>query len=146
MTGRILKAGIWLVALLYLASGPARGETLDRLQIMMGTTARVQAWAESRVVCERAVQGAFDVEDLATVDGIVRILEIAVLDTLGLENSIARARALGYLAAVGLKALEVGELAGRLTALEALTRPTAPTRPSIFEVEPTRVDVAEAAS
>jgi hypothetical protein len=95
---------------------------------------------------EVTVQGAFDVEDLGTVAGIVRILEIALLDTLGLENSIARARALGYLAAVGLKALELGDLAARIETLEALSRPTTPTRPSLFEVEPTRVDVAEAAS
>ena len=52
----------------------------------------------------------------------------------GLRTRSRGRAALGYLAAVGLKALE------------ALSRPTAPTRPSLFEVEPTRVDVAEAAS
>ncbi len=39
---------------------------------------------------EKAVSGAYDVEGLETVGQIRRLIEIAVLDTLGLENSIAR--------------------------------------------------------
>ena len=40
---------------------------------------------------EVAVSGAFDFVGLQTVADIRRLLEVAVLDTLGLENSIARA-------------------------------------------------------
>ena len=70
---------------------------------------------------EVAVAGAYDVGDLGSVVAIRRVLEIAVLDTLGLENSIARSRALAYLMSVALKALETGELEQRIEALEAVT-------------------------
>ena len=68
---------------------------------------------------ERTVAGAYDLAGLGSVEAIRRLLEIAVLDALGLENSIARARVLisGALAAARL--LETGELEARLAALEA---------------------------
>ena len=59
---------------------------------------------------EVAVSGAYDFVGLQTVADIRRLLEVAVLDTLGLENSIARARTLAYLATTAIKLLEVGEL------------------------------------
>jgi hypothetical protein len=43
---------------------------------------------------ERTVSGAYDFAGLGSIESIRRILEIAVLDALGLENSIARARLL----------------------------------------------------
>ena len=72
---------------------------------------------------ERAVSGAYEVEGLATVDQIRRLIEIAVLDTLSMENSIARSRTLGYLGQVALKVLEVGDFQERLAALEAAMGP-----------------------
>ena len=72
---------------------------------------------------EKAVSGAYDIEGLETVGQIRRLIEIAVLDTLGLENSIARSRTLAYLAHVALKVLEVGEFQERLQALEAAIGP-----------------------
>ena len=36
---------------------------------------------------EKTVTAAYDLEGLATLDQIRRLLEIAVMDTLGLENS-----------------------------------------------------------
>ncbi len=72
---------------------------------------------------ENAVSGAFDYEGLESVVQIRRLLEVAVLDTLSLENSIARSRTLAYLAQVALKTLEAGELQERLQALEAAVRP-----------------------
>ncbi len=72
---------------------------------------------------EKAVSGAYDVDGLESVGQIRRLLEIAVLDTLGLENSIARSRAIAYLAQVALKVLEVGEFQERLQALEAAIGP-----------------------
>lgn len=72
---------------------------------------------------EKTVAGAYDLEGLSSVEQIRRLLEIAVLDSLGLENSIARARTLAYLAQVAVKLLEVGELEERLQAVEAAMRP-----------------------
>ena len=68
---------------------------------------------------EVAVSGAYEFNGLETVVDLRRILVIATLDTLGLENSIARARTLGYLVGVAGKLLETGELEARLATLEA---------------------------
>ncbi len=72
---------------------------------------------------EKAVSGAYEIEGLETVGQIRRLIEIAVLDTLGLQNSIARSRTIAYLAHVALKVLEVGEFQERLQALEAAIGP-----------------------
>lgn len=53
---------------------------------------------------------------------IRRLLEIAVIDTFALENSVARSRTLAYLAQTALRCLEVGELEERLALLEAAVR------------------------
>ena len=58
---------------------------------------------------EVAVSGTNEFAGLQNVADIRCILEIAVLDTLGLENSIARARALAYVAMTAVKLSEVGE-------------------------------------
>ena len=55
---------------------------------------------------------------LETVSGIRRLVEVAVLDTLGMENSMARSRTLAYLAMVALRTLEVGDLEQRIALLE----------------------------
>src|SRR4051812_23339767 len=65
---------------------------------------------------ERTVAGAYDLEGLHTVEQVRRLLEIATVDCLGLENSIARARALAAIAMALLKTFEVAELAERLAA------------------------------
>lgn len=49
---------------------------------------------------EGTVAGADDFEGLDTVAKITRLLEIAVVDTLSQENSIARARTYGVLRTV----------------------------------------------
>jgi len=72
---------------------------------------------------EKAVAGAYDIEGLENVAQVRRIVQIAVVDTLSLENSIARSRSLAYLAQVALKALEVGEFEERLRSLEAAVKP-----------------------
>ena len=72
---------------------------------------------------EKAVAGAYDLEGLASVEQIRRVLEIGVLDCLGLENSIARSRTLAYLAQVAVKLLEVGELEQRVRAIESVLHP-----------------------
>jgi hypothetical protein len=68
---------------------------------------------------EGTLQGEYEFEGLETVPQIRRVLELAVLETLALDNSIARVRALGSLSQIALRALDVGDLEERLGALEA---------------------------
>ena len=84
---------------------------------------------------EKTVAGAYEFQGLRTVGDIQRLLEIAVLDVLALENSVARGRTLAYLGQTALKCLEVGELEERLEVLEAalLTRKV-PTTPA-FDID-----------
>ncbi len=72
---------------------------------------------------ERTVAAAYDFTGLGSVEAIRRILEIATLDALGLENSIARGRLLISAAQVAAKVLETGELADRIAALEVAHQP-----------------------
>jgi hypothetical protein len=72
---------------------------------------------------EKITAGAYDFDGLGDMGSIRRLLDIAVIDTLGLENSVARSRALAYLSQVAIKALEVGELAERVEAIEDAMRP-----------------------
>ena len=65
---------------------------------------------------------AYDLPGLDSVDGIRRLLEIVVTDGLGLENSIARLRALISTAVAATNLLKVGELEDRVAALEAAHR------------------------
>ena len=72
---------------------------------------------------EKAIYGAYDVDGLGSVVQVRRLIEIAVLDTLGLENSVARNRTLAYLAQVAVNLLEKGELEERVRVLEEKVRP-----------------------
>jgi hypothetical protein len=67
---------------------------------------------------EKTVEGVYDLEGLETVAGIRRVLDIAVSDALGLENSLNRSRVLISAAAAAARLLEVGELEERLASLE----------------------------
>jgi hypothetical protein len=71
---------------------------------------------------ESTISSAYQFDSLNSVEGIRRIVEVAVLDTLAMENSIARSRTLAYLAQVALHTLEVGDLEVRIDALEELTQ------------------------
>jgi len=72
---------------------------------------------------EKTVAAAYDLDGLSSVDQVRRLLEIAVTDTLGLENSIARSRVLAYLAQVALRVVEAAELQERVAALETAMGP-----------------------
>ena len=65
---------------------------------------------------------------------IRRLIEIAVLDTLGLENSVARNRTIAYLVQVALKALETGEFEERIEALEAAVH-SQDNRKTVFDAD-----------
>ena len=69
---------------------------------------------------ERTVGVAYGLSGVRTEDDLSRVVEIAVFDVLGLENSIARSRVLLAAAGSGAKLLETGELADRLAAIEAI--------------------------
>jgi len=68
---------------------------------------------------ERTLAVAYDLTGLGSIEAIRRIVEIALFDVLGLENSIARARVLISGALAAAKLLETGELSERIAALEA---------------------------
>jgi hypothetical protein len=84
---------------------------------------------------EAAVIGAYDLEGLETVAGLRRLLEIAVVDTLGLDNSIARSRTLTYQVMVAAKLLETGDLEQRIALLEAAVNSQKAPAASVFDAE-----------
>jgi len=67
---------------------------------------------------ERTLAGAYELAGIRTVDDLLRIVEIAIFDLLGLESSIARARALLHGALVGGNLIKTNEFETRLEALE----------------------------
>ena len=85
---------------------------------------------------EKAVSGAYDFEGLDSVQAIRRILEIATLDALGLENSIVRARVLISAALAAAKLLETGELEARIESLEAAVGVGRATEPEVDQSWP----------
>jgi hypothetical protein len=72
---------------------------------------------------EKITEGAYDLEGLDTVTAIRRVLEVALLDLMSMENSVARSRTLISGALAAAKLLEVGEQEERLQALEAALGP-----------------------
>ena len=52
-----------------------------------------------------------------------RVLKIAMLDALGLENSVARSRVLISAVQIGAMLVEVGEMEERMAAVEAALGP-----------------------
>jgi hypothetical protein len=75
---------------------------------------------------ELTLSVAYDFEGLESIPQIRRLLEIAVMDALGLENSLGRVRALAYLAQTGVMLLEKGEHEERLEAIESVLGPKLP--------------------
>ncbi|MBI2859178.1 MAG: hypothetical protein HYX90_08880 [Chloroflexi bacterium] len=67
---------------------------------------------------EVTLAGAYEVEGVGSVQDVQRILQIALLETLAMENSMSRNRTLIYLAMAALKALEAGSHEERIVALE----------------------------
>jgi hypothetical protein len=81
---------------------------------------------------------AYDLRSLDTVEGIRRILEIAVTDGLSLDNGVARVRLLISAASAAGRLLETADLEARLCALEEAARsvPRPPTTGSLLEEPP----------
>lgn len=72
---------------------------------------------------EQITAGAYDIESLETPDDIRRVIQIAIIDTLGLENSVPRSRALFWGSAVLLRLFEISELDERLQAMGVALSP-----------------------
>ena len=72
---------------------------------------------------EATLATAYDFQGLTSIPEIRRVIEVAVFDAFGLENTISRVRALGYLAQVATTLLEKGEIEERLAAVEAALGP-----------------------
>ena len=72
---------------------------------------------------EHAIQGAYAYEGLTTVTDIRRVLDVATIDLLALDNSVSRNRALIAGAVAAAKLLETGELAEQIRELIAVLKP-----------------------
>ena len=67
---------------------------------------------------EGTIGGAYALEGFRTGADLQRVLELALADTLELENSVPRTRALARLVAVAARVKETSEWEARLRALE----------------------------
>jgi hypothetical protein len=67
---------------------------------------------------ELGVGGAYGFTGMRSLDDLHRVLDIATFDTLALENSIGRNRALAGFVMIGAKLLEVGDHEERIETLE----------------------------
>ena len=67
---------------------------------------------------EHVIQSTYDIFDLNSVEGLLRLLEVAALDALGLENSLARSKVIVTILRAGATLLPFGELDRRLSELE----------------------------
>ena len=72
---------------------------------------------------EKLTEGAYDLGDMESLVEIRRLVQIAMIDTLALENSVARNRTLLAAGLAFAKLKEVGEHEERLAAIEAALGP-----------------------
>jgi hypothetical protein len=101
------------------------GPQLDRAFCFVHDPERSAEAAEARTLGglrrrrEGTITTAYDLAGLDHTDGIRRVLDIAVADSLGLDNGIDRNRTLIAAAAAATRLLTVGDLEARLEALES---------------------------
>ena len=77
----------------------------------------------SRRKREHTLSVAYDVHGSETIEQIQRIVDIALLDTLALDNSVSRNRTLAYLAQTAAKLLELAEYGQQLRDIRATLEP-----------------------
>jgi hypothetical protein len=70
---------------------------------------------------KKTVASIYGVGGLRTIDDLQGLLETAAIETMALENSISRNRAIAGMVATGAKLIETGELEDRIAALELAT-------------------------
>jgi hypothetical protein len=71
---------------------------------------------------KKTVGAVYGFQGLRTIEDLQSLVETAAIETLALENSIARNRAIANFSAIGAKLIEVGDHEERLRALEATRR------------------------
>src|SRR5665811_1543832 len=85
---------------------------------------------------KRTVATIYGFGGLRSIEDHQALLETIAVETLGLENSIARNRALTAIVATGAKLIELGDLAARIAAIEATLGPRRRTdEDSVFPAE-----------
>jgi hypothetical protein len=67
---------------------------------------------------KKTVASIYGFHGLRTIEDLQSLLETAAVETMALENTIARNRAIGGFISVGAKLIEVGDLEARLALLE----------------------------
>jgi hypothetical protein len=70
---------------------------------------------------KRTVSAIYGFGGLRTTDDQLALLETTVIETMALENSVPRNRAVANMVAIAAKLLEVGDLEERIEALELAT-------------------------
>ncbi len=70
---------------------------------------------------KKTVASIYGVGGLRTIDDLQGLLETAAIETMALENSISRNRAVAGMVAIGAKLIETGELEEWIAALELAT-------------------------
>jgi hypothetical protein len=68
---------------------------------------------------EATLSAFYDLGDPGSIEGAIRLLHIAALETLALDNSVARNRTLVAVASASVRVIEAAELAARIAALES---------------------------
>ena len=68
---------------------------------------------------KKTVAAIYGIGGLRTIDDLQGLLETVAIETMALENSISRNRAVAGMVATGAKLIEVGDHEERLRALEA---------------------------
>jgi hypothetical protein len=82
--------------------------------------ARARSIGGHRRKRDQVIQVTYDLGDLNSLEGLLRLLDVAALDALGLENSLARSKVLVSIVRAGATLLPLGELDQRLTELERI--------------------------
>jgi hypothetical protein len=72
---------------------------------------------------KRTVATMYGFGGLRSIEDSQALLETIAVETLGLENSTARNRALTAIVATGTKLIELGDLATRVAAIETVLGP-----------------------
>ena len=72
---------------------------------------------------EQTLKAVFDLAGVTTIEDLQRVVDIALLGLLSLENSVSRDRALLNVASTGARLIETGELAAKVEALGSVLEP-----------------------
>jgi hypothetical protein len=98
--------------------------------------ANAQQLGRNRRRREASLATAYEFGSLATTEGMWRLLDIAAFDTLALDNTVARNRALGGFVQTALRTREQTELEERIAALEAAKHQHQEAHRSVFDLDP----------